>query len=95
MATTSHRGLVELFRKEIEERPGAKGWDTGQRGLEPGLMAAATHGVIRTGHATRSITLDGSLARRRELAGLAYWAAEYMSFQLAPHRRFARSRRRR
>jgi hypothetical protein len=42
-------------------------------------MAAATHGVIRTGHATRALALEETPARRRELAdGLAYWAADYM-----------------
>jgi len=76
----------EFFRNELEERPWREVLDTWAARLAPGLMAAATHGVIRTGHATRAITLDGSLARRRELAdGLAYWAAEYMSLPAERH----------
>jgi hypothetical protein len=50
--------------------------------LAPGLVAAATHGVIRTGHAVRSLAQRETEARRQELAqGLAYWAARY---QLLP-----------
>jgi hypothetical protein len=69
----------EFFRNEIEERPWPEALDTWAERLAPGLMAAATHGVIRTGHAVRALALDDTSARRRELAdGLAYWAAEYM-----------------
>jgi Questin oxidase-like len=52
--------------------------------LLPGVAAAATHGVIRTSHAARSLALAeaaGAQAaeRRDELArGLAYWAASYL-----------------
>lgn len=50
--------------------------------LAPGLVAAANHGLIRTGHAVRSLAERETEARRRELAqGLAYWAARY---QLLP-----------
>ena len=46
--------------------------------LAPGLAGAATHGVIRTAHATRGLAARDSAIRRRELAtGLAYWAASY------------------
>jgi hypothetical protein len=56
--------------------------------LLPGIAAAATHGVIRTSHAARSLaaaeTTSGAAAsapaapRLDELAnGLAYWAASY------------------
>jgi hypothetical protein len=53
--------------------------------LLPGVAAAATHGVIRTSHAARSLasaeaagTRDDA-ERRGELArGLAYWAASYL-----------------
>jgi hypothetical protein len=69
----------EFFRNELEEHPWPEVLDTWAARLAPGLMAAATHGVIRTGHATRALALDDSPARRRELAdGLAYWAADYM-----------------
>jgi hypothetical protein len=56
----------------------------------PGIAAAATHGVIRTSHAARSLAAAEEAAaaggatartaeRRDELArGLAYWAASYL-----------------
>jgi hypothetical protein len=45
--------------------------------LLPGIAAGATHGVIRTGHAVRTLLAgDESPTARAELAhGLAYWAA--------------------
>lgn len=53
--------------------------------LAPGLVAAAAHGLIRTGHAARSLAERETDARRQELAqGLAYWAARY---QLLPSAR--------
>ena len=69
----------EYFRNELEDRPWNEVLDEWAIRLAPGLMAAATHGVIRTGHATRSIALEDTASRRRELAdGLAYWAADYL-----------------
>jgi hypothetical protein len=48
--------------------------------LLPGVMAAATHGVIRTAHALRSLSQHDTPPRRNELAaGLAYWAARYQT----------------
>src|SRR5271163_2143376 len=77
----------EFFRNEIEERPWAELLDTWAARLAPGLMAAATHGVIRTGHAVRALALEDNTSRRRELAdGLAYWAAEYMPLPAARHK---------
>lgn len=74
----------EFFRNELEERPWPAVLDTWAARLTPGLMAAATHGVIRTGHATRALALEDTPARRRELAdGLAYWAADYMPLPAA------------
>jgi len=47
----------------------------------PGLAGAATHGVIRTGHAVRSLVARDNAIRRAELAtGLAYWAVNYEEF---------------
>lgn len=44
--------------------------------LLPGMAAAATHGVIRTGHAVRALRQGESAPRRAELGqALAYWAA--------------------
>jgi hypothetical protein len=46
--------------------------------LTPGFCAAATHGVIRVGHAVRGIAERGTPWRRRELAdALAAWAATW------------------
>jgi hypothetical protein len=50
--------------------------------LLPGVAAAATHGIIRTSHAARSLDAADEAKqteRRGELArALAYWAASYM-----------------
>jgi hypothetical protein len=48
--------------------------------LAPAFCASATHGVLRVGHAVRSLEDAETPARRRELArGLAYWAAAYQT----------------
>ena len=76
----------EFFCNELEDRPWPSVLDTWAARLAPGLMAAATHGVIRTGHATRALALENTPARRRELAdGLAYWAADYMPLPAERH----------
>jgi Questin oxidase-like len=76
----------EFFRNELEEHAWQSVLNTWAARLAPGLMAAATHGVIRTGHATRALALEETPARRRELAdGLAYWAAEYMPLPAERH----------
>jgi hypothetical protein len=46
--------------------------------LAPGFSAAATHGVIRVGHAVRGLSAAETTPRLRELAdALASWAATY------------------
>jgi hypothetical protein len=72
------------FRDQLTEQPWrdvlARWWPR----LLPGLAAAATHGVIRTSHAARSLAAAedagaDTAGRRDELArGLAYWAARYL-----------------
>jgi hypothetical protein len=70
------------LRAELAEKPWrdvlARWWPR----LLPGVAAAATHGVIRTSHAARSLAAAGEAGdaeRRDELArGLAYWAASYL-----------------
>src|SRR5215468_8916549 len=53
--------------------------------LAPGICASATHGVIRVGHAARSLEDAETPARVRELGdGLAYWAAAYQVLPSAP-----------
>ena len=76
----------QFFRNELEEHPWQSVLDLWAARLAPGLMAAATHGVIRTGHATRALALEDTSARRRELAdGLAYWAADYFPLPAERH----------
>lgn len=61
--------------------------------LLPGVAAAATHGVIRTGHAVRALRSGETPPRRAELGqALAYWAALWRPIpQLLPSgRRCAR-----
>jgi len=48
--------------------------------LAPGLFAAATHGIIRVGHAVRALSVHDTPLRRRELSeGLALWAVAYQT----------------
>jgi hypothetical protein len=67
------------FRREVTERPWRQAVDTWWPRLLPGVAAAATHGVIRVGHAVRALTEDGEDADHlTELAhGLAYWASRW------------------
>ncbi len=76
----------EFFRNELEDRPWHEVLDKWAARLAPGIMAAATHGVIRTGHATRAIAIEDTPTRRRELAdGLAYWAADSLPLPAERH----------
>jgi hypothetical protein len=63
--------------RQITEEPWRDVLATWWPRLLPGIAAGATHGVIRTGHAVRTLLAgDESPAARTELAhGLAYWAA--------------------
>lgn len=52
--------------------------------LAPGICASAMHGVIRVGHAVRSLGEAETPVRLRELAdGLGYWAAAYQTLPTA------------
>ena len=69
---------VQFFANELEEAA----WQDVVRQwvprLAPAVMAAATHGLIRTAHAARSLSEGESPQRKDELAqGLGYWAARY------------------
>lgn len=71
-----------FFEHEMAESPWPAVLDTWVARLAPGLAGAAAHGIIRTGHAARSLSARDTPLRRRELAhGLGYWAA---SFQPLP-----------
>lgn len=70
----------EMFRRELSDRPWRDVLALWWPRLVPGLLAALTHGLIRTAHAVRCLSAtrhpDGSAVT--ELArGLAYWAARY------------------
>src|SRR5262249_8441821 len=67
------------FRREVTEQPWREALATWWPRLLPGVAAAATHGVIRVGHAVRALREDGEDADHvAELAhGLAYWAAPW------------------
>jgi hypothetical protein len=69
---------LSLFEAELEERPWrevlAEWWPR----LLPGAVGAATHGLIRTGHALRALQVTETGSRLRELGmALGYWAARF------------------
>jgi len=69
---------MAFFENELQDRP----WQEVLSGWVPrfatGIIAAATHGPIRVGHATRAIAHQDTPPRRRELAqALGYWAATF------------------
>ena len=71
---------VSLFDREIAEG----GWQrTIARWiprLAPAIVSRAAHGLIRTAHAVRSLSLADSAVRRHELAeGLGYWASTWQT----------------
>ena len=74
------------FRREVTGQPWRQMLETWWLRLLPGVAAAATHGVIRVGHAVRALTQDGADAEHlAELAhGLAYWAARWQPVPGAP-----------
>lgn len=66
------------FERQVQERPWQALLATWWPRLIPGLLAGATHGVIRVGHAVRSLRAGSETtpAMLVELAhGLAFWAA--------------------
>jgi hypothetical protein len=80
---------IARFDRELSEQPWVQMLRTWVPRLAPGLVAAAAHGVIRTGHAVRGLGERDTAVRRHELAeGLAYWAAR---FQRLPDRPAAKS----
>jgi hypothetical protein len=70
-----------FFRAEMGERPWREVLNPWWPRLLPGVVAAATHGVIRVGHAVRALLADGDdPSHMAELAhGLAYWAARWQT----------------
>jgi Questin oxidase-like len=85
-----------LFERELKEASWHTVLDRWTSRLAPGISAAATHGVIRVGHAARSLADSETSPRIAELAdGLALWAATYQElptdFSVTP--RVSRPRR--
>ncbi|MEP6870238.1 MAG: questin oxidase family protein [Anaerolineaceae bacterium] len=68
----------DFFAVELDVMPWAEVLEKWVPRLAPGMMSGATHGLIRTAHAVRSLAAEENASRRAELvAGLAYWAARY------------------
>ena len=69
---------AEFFGEELRQAPWPEVLDRWTGRLMPGFCAAATHGVIRVGHAVRSLAVAETPLRKGELAdALASWAATY------------------
>lgn len=80
---------VAFFDRELVEAPWQAVLQTWVPHLAPGLWAAATHGLIRTGHAVRSLAASATPQRLHELAeGLGYWAARYQVLPGSPSGRY-------
>ena len=70
---------LAYFDRVTTEQPWQEVLTTWWPRLLPGLLAAATHGVIRTGHAVRSLREQDNDVRRAELGdALASWAARFV-----------------
>jgi hypothetical protein len=69
---------LALMTRELAQAPWRDVLDVWWPRLLPGVVAGATHGVIRTGHAVRALLEVDNTVRRTELAhALAYWAARW------------------
>lgn len=69
---------AEFFGEELRQASWPEVLDRWTGSLAPGFSAAATHGVIRVGHAVRSLSVGETPLRKRELGdALASWAATY------------------
>jgi Questin oxidase-like len=67
-----------FFAEELQEAPWRQVLDCWMGRLAPGFCAAATHGVIRVGHAARGLADSETPQRLRELAdAFASWATTY------------------
>jgi hypothetical protein len=75
-----------FFTEQLRERPWREVLDHWMGRLAPGFCAAATHGVIRVGHAVRGLTERETSPRLRELAdAFASWAATYQELPAKGH----------
>lgn len=70
---------IAFFDRQLAAAPWRQVLDTWVERFAPGIIASATHGVIRTGHAARALSQEETRLRLHELAeGLGYWGARYM-----------------
>ncbi|MEO8541024.1 MAG: questin oxidase family protein, partial [bacterium] len=69
----------DFFAAELDSNAWPDVLETWVPRLSIGMMAGATHGIIRTAHAVRSLAAaETDPLRKAELvSGLAYWAARY------------------
>jgi len=75
-----------FFGEELREGPWREVLDRWVDRLAPGFCAAATHGVIRVGHAVRGLAAGETPYRLRELAdAFASWAATYQELPASGH----------
>ena len=76
---------LALFEREVADRPVAAVVGEWAPRLLPGTIGAATHGLIRTGHAVRGLGVADTPPRRLEVAtGLAFWASSYQELPGPP-----------
>jgi len=76
---------LALFEREIADRPVAAVIGEWAPRLLPGSAGAATHGLIRTGHALRGLGDADTPPRRLEVANaLAFWASSYQELPGPP-----------
>jgi hypothetical protein len=75
-----------FFGEELQEAAWPEVLDRWVARLAPGFCAAATHGVIRVGHAVRALSAATTACRVHELAdALASWAATYRELPASGH----------
>jgi hypothetical protein len=75
-----------FFGEQLQAAPWRQVLDRWMMRLAPGFCAAATHGVIRLGHAARGLADSETPPRLRELAdALASWAATYQELPTNGH----------
>ena len=74
-----------FFEEELHQAPWRTVLNEWAGQLAPAICASAAHGVIRVGHAVRSLGESESPLRLRELAdALGYWAANYQELPTSP-----------
>jgi len=69
-----------FFEQELSAEPWRSVLNRWVPRLMQGIIGAAYHGIIRTGHAVRNLVREETGQRLRELAqGLAYWASRHQT----------------